>query len=246
MNTFKKTSLYALLIAIVLHVAGFLFMNVTTLNPGPVLIEEEPLLELDFTEEEESEEIEEEELSEKDILEELKNDPLMKDLMRDINNAKRHVNKFDPKPLNPKKAESKGNNKTNTKENSEKNDSENGQLNENSDDTKNTGEDKPNEKTDKTEFSGSVTVDCYIKGRSCSTKRPTYKCKGGGKVHIDIKVDKIGRVKSAKVNKIKSTTTNECILKNALNYAKNTTKVASDLDGNHSSTGYIIYNFISQ
>ena len=53
-------------------------------------------------------------------------------------------------------------------------------------------------------------------------------------------------MKQASVNSSKSNTTNECLIQNALDYAKNTTTVNSDLDGKATTDGYIIYNFVSQ
>ena len=245
MNTFKKTSLYALLIAIVLHVAGFLFMNVTTLNPGPVLIKEEPLLELDFTEEEESEEIEEEALKP----EEEEYDPDIKNLMKDIsdirNNSYKDYSQSELEEMKLKEIE-EANKKT--VEELRKNGLKGFDPEEYEDKTKkNDNEDKTGENPiKKNQYAGKVTKQCEMPGRGCETGTPSYKCNSGGKVFIDIKVDKIGRVKSAKVNTSKSTTTNQCILDEALKYARNTTKAGSDLNGQHTNIGYIIYNFIGQ
>ena len=115
------------------------------------------------------------------------------------------------------------------------------------DESKSDKKDKEDKQKSSKKYAGNnVTATCKVPGRGCKTKKPTYRCNKGGRVHIEIKVDQIGYVKSASVNKSKSTTTDECLIEEALDYAKNTTKVDADISGNLAKSGYIIYNFIKQ
>ncbi|MBQ0734616.1 hypothetical protein [Aquimarina celericrescens] len=60
-----------------------------------------------------------------------------------------------------------------------------------------------------------------LKGRkSVELPNPVYTCNGSGKVVVKIEVNKNGYVVDAKVDKKRSTTRNECLFDNAMNYAR--------------------------
>ncbi|MEN8927814.1 MAG: hypothetical protein ABF242_10780 [Flavobacteriales bacterium] len=242
MNKIGKGSLFAILITLVIHIAMLLYFNVSTLKTTEVFIPNEVLLELDFKTPEEIEEIinPEPEIAQ--------NNQSIKDLMSDIQDIRNQSyedfseSEMDNEILKSIEAENKKSVEE-LRDNGIKGfdksefDSE--------PDKKEVDKDKNTDKKNNN-FAGKVTKECNIPGRECSTGTPSYQCAGGGKVYIDITVDKIGRVKSAKVNTSKSSTNSDCILNTALRFAKTTTKASSDLSGNNSQAGYIIYNFISQ
>ena len=241
MNKIGKGSLIAILITLVIHVATLLYFNLSKLETREIFIPSTALLELDFKDPE----IIEEEINPEEEIQTPENNQSLKDLMKDIQDIRKKSNKnfneseIEQEILDKIQAE----NKANSTQKDNKPEGDFGTKK----NTKTAEEKGTDKKIAKNAYAGNnVTVSCNVPGRTCHTKRPTYICKGGGKVYIEIKVDKIGRVKNAKVVSSKSTTTNECILNNALDYAKSTTKVSSDLNGNNSQTGYIIYNFIKQ
>ncbi len=60
-----------------------------------------------------------------------------------------------------------------------------------------------------------------LKGRkSVELPNPVYTCNGSGKVVVKIEVNKNGYVVDARVDKKRSTTRNECLFDNAMNYAR--------------------------
>ncbi len=241
-KNWKTTSIIALLIALVIHVMAFLYFNISTLEQGPIIIEKDLLLELDFTEDEKENPEEEEEIIEE-------NNQSLANLMKDIQAAKEGKYINNSQNLEQEILDKIAEENAQTVDELRKNGLKGFDPSKYSDDkkknnTKQGEDDKSN--LGGTVTNNNVTATCSVPGRKCSTKTPTYICKGGGKVHVDIKVDKLGRVKQATVNSSKSNTTNECIIQNALDYAKNTTIVNSDLDGKVTTDGQIIYTFVSQ
>ena len=242
-NHIKSTGILAILITLVIHVAAFLYANLSTLETKPPIYKDTAIIELDYRTEEEIEEM----LEPKEPVIDETNDEI-KDLMQDIQDIRnKSMNDFSESQIN-KEVEQEVLNRN--KENSTQSDdvSENGNQTSSSSENKKNKENTRQTSTPEKEnqYAGRVTKYCNVPGRECNTVAPSYTCKGGGKVYIDIKVDKIGRVKSASFNQGKSTTSSECIISKALDYAKRTTKVSSDLKGEHSNKGYIIYNFVSQ
>lgn len=241
MKFVKKTSLFALLIALILHVAALLFFNLSSLEVRPYIVDENVVLEIDYTEDEEEQEVEEQEI---DL-----NNQSLANLMQDIQNIrKKSYQNYSEAQIEAELLQQiETENKQSVKELREKGikgyDESKFDLNPNAKKKENK---KKTQQTGTNSYAGSVTAVCNVPGRKCFTEKPTYICKGGGKVYVEIKVDKLGRVKNASVNTTKSTTTNECILNNALDYARSTTRVNSDLKGNNTQKGYIIYNFIAQ
>jgi len=70
---------------------------------------------------------------------------------------------------------------------------------------------------------------------------PVYTCDRSGKIVVNISVNAEGRVTSTLVNKGSSSTTNECLTDQALEYAAKA--VFSRLPGRNSQPGTITYNF---
>lgn len=237
----NNITLYAILATIVLHVLVFLSFNLTKIESEMTVFSDAAILELDFRE---PEEIEKMLLPPEQNIDELNQD--IKDLMQDIQDIrKKSRTNFSESRIN-EEIENEVNERNNQSLNEKNNNKESG-TNSSIKETP-TKENETQDKSAEAEnsYAGKVTRYCNVQGRECYTVAPSYTCKGGGQVQIDIKVDKIGTVKSVKVNTANTTTTNECILNQALDYAKRTTKVSSDLKGEHANSGYIIYNFVSQ
>ena len=76
-------------------------------------------------------------------------------------------------------------------------------------------------------------------------KIPTFICNEVGIVRLDIKVNQKGTVLDCKINNIHTTTSNECLINNATDYAK---KWRFDQDFNQSSktSGWIEFVYLSQ
>ena len=244
MNRYGKGSLIAILITLVIHVAALLYFNISTLETKVYVIPDTAILELDFKDPEEIEKI----INPEEEIQTPENNQTLKDLMKDIQDIRNQSyedyseSEIEQKQLEAVEAE----NKKSVEELREKGIEG---FDPSKFETKPTKKDDKKEKTESKKenaFAGKVTKECNVPGRECSTKTPAYICKGGGKVYVEINVDKIGRVKNARVISSKSTAESECILNTALKFAKKTTRVSSDLEGSNSQTGYIIYNFISQ
>ncbi len=237
----QSTTLYAILITIILHVIAFLYVNLSTLQTEFPILNEAAILELDFREPEAIEQ----------LLEPLEpmideSNQSIKDLMQDIQDIRKKSSTNFSESQISKQVENELIERNNQTLNEHKKNEQVGAESEpNTSTTKKTNPTNAEKKAENS-YAGKVTRYCNVPGRECYTIAPSYTCKGGGRVQIDIKVDKIGAVKSVKINSANTNTTNECILKQALDYAKRTTKVGSDLKGEHSSSGYIIYNFVSQ
>ncbi|HZJ35260.1 MAG TPA: TonB family protein, partial [Gillisia sp.] len=77
--------------------------------------------------------------------------------------------------------------------------------------------------------------------RAVDIPNPVYTCDRSGKIVVNISVNAEGRVTSSSVNKGSSSTTNECLADQALEYAAQA--VFSHLPGRNSQPGTITYNF---
>lgn len=73
---------------------------------------------------------------------------------------------------------------------------------------------------------------------------PVYTCEGGGKVVIAIEVNEFGTVKKASYNSRQSTTTNQCLIDSALEYAS-LARFTTDAS-REKQLGTITYNFPGQ
>ncbi len=86
------------------------------------------------------------------------------------------------------------------------------------------------------------SISFSLLGRSAvDIPNPVYTCDRSGKIVINISVNAEGRVTSTSVNKGSSSTTNECLADQALEYAAQA--IFSRLPGRYSQPGTITYNF---
>ena len=77
--------------------------------------------------------------------------------------------------------------------------------------------------------------------RAIFIPNPVYTCDTGGKIVVNIEVNAEGAVTSTSVNKSSSTSSNECLIDQALKYAAGAN--FSKLSGRESQPGTITYNF---
>ena len=99
------------------------------------------------------------------------------------------------------------------------------------------------ERKEKNAFTGSSTINYYLKGRyHDKLPNPIYTCIDGGFVYINIRVNQKGIVTDASYNRSKSKTTNECLIETALKYAKRA-KFNSNYKAKEIQKGYITYDF---
>ncbi|HSP11576.1 MAG TPA: energy transducer TonB [Salegentibacter sp.] len=86
------------------------------------------------------------------------------------------------------------------------------------------------------------SISFSLKGRNAvNIPNPVYTCDRAGKVVINIRVDSNGRVLETSVNTASSTTTNQCLTENALQYAADA--VFSQMPGRENQPGTITYEF---
>lgn len=86
------------------------------------------------------------------------------------------------------------------------------------------------------------SISFSLLGRSAvDIPNPVYTCDRSGKIVINISVNADGRVTSTSVNKGSSSSSNECLTEQALEYAAQA--VFSRLPGRNSQPGTITYNF---
>lgn len=77
--------------------------------------------------------------------------------------------------------------------------------------------------------------------RAVEIPNPVYTCDSEGKIVVNIKVNAVGKVIHASLNRASSTSTNECLIDKALEYASEA--LFSELPGRNSQIGTITYNF---
>lgn len=86
------------------------------------------------------------------------------------------------------------------------------------------------------------SISFSLVGRTArSIPNPIYTCDRAGKVVVNITVNEKGRVLSTSINKGSSTTSNECLTEQAMQYASQA--VFSNLPGRNSQPGTITYRF---
>lgn len=86
------------------------------------------------------------------------------------------------------------------------------------------------------------SISFSLKGRNAvNIPNPVYTCDRAGRVVINIRVDAGGRVLETSVNKASSSTSNQCLIDNALKYAADA--VFSQLPGRDNQPGTITYEF---
>jgi TonB family protein len=86
------------------------------------------------------------------------------------------------------------------------------------------------------------TISFSLVGRTArNIPNPVYTCDRAGKVVVNITVDEYGRVLTTSINKASSSTSNECLTDQAMEYAAQA--LFSSLAGRKSQPGTITYNF---
>lgn len=108
-----------------------------------------------------------------------------------------------------------------------------------------------NASTSKNKYAGKTVLNYDLKGRTpkdnndWNVRNPGYRCKGSGTVVVIIKVDRYGNVKEAKLDAASSRGYSECMVNNAIKYAKLSLFNYKD-SAPAMQTGRITYNFIAQ
>ncbi|MBS1568038.1 MAG: hypothetical protein JST45_01215 [Bacteroidetes bacterium] len=93
---------------------------------------------------------------------------------------------------------------------------------------------------------GLTTVSYDLKGRTdLVLEVPAYLCKGHGKVVIRVAVDRSGSMSKAEVDPMASTTTNDCMIENALASARGA-RFTSSSTAEQPQRGTITYIFLAQ
>ena len=97
-----------------------------------------------------------------------------------------------------------------------------------------------------TSFKGSVLVSYDIPNRkSLRLSIPGYSCENAGKIALRVEVDKYGDVISAKFESNRSTSNDPCMIKLAIDFAKNKSRFKA-IYSTKKSIGWIYYTFESQ
>jgi len=95
-------------------------------------------------------------------------------------------------------------------------------------------------------YNGSVTAEYDVPGREArKIDVPGYKCKAGGKVVVNVIVNKTGEVIEAEINQAASNITSSCLINEALASAKKSVFFIKS-DAPKASPGSITYRFIPQ
>jgi hypothetical protein len=76
-------------------------------------------------------------------------------------------------------------------------------------------------------------------------KIPSYLCDQTGKVRLTIKVNPKGEVTDCRVNNLETNTDSQCLIENAINYAKNW-KFNQDFSSTQRQEGWIEFIYLSQ
>ena len=102
-------------------------------------------------------------------------------------------------------------------------------------------EDQKDEAEDEETNNRNSSLSYNLKGRkSIDLPNPIYTCNGSGKVVVKIEVNKNGYVTETKIDKKNSTTRNECLFDNAIEYARNALFSRGEID---EQEGTITYYF---
>lgn len=95
-------------------------------------------------------------------------------------------------------------------------------------------------------YNGSVTAEYDVPGREArKIDVPGYKCKAGGKVVVNVVVNKTGEVIEAEINQAASNIASSCLINEALASAKKSVFFIKS-DAPRASLGNITYRFIPQ
>ena len=104
---------------------------------------------------------------------------------------------------------------------------------------------KPEPEFDDQNEERNTTLSYQLKDRrAVSLPNPVYTCEGFGKIVISIVVNGKGEIKDAKFNPTLSSTTNQCLIDSALDYARRS--LFSEELSREKQLGTISYNFPGQ
>lgn len=104
------------------------------------------------------------------------------------------------------------------------------------------------EKNDNASYGADVKAiaSYFLEGRSpLRDDVPSYKCRVEGVVVIDIKVNQKGEVIARTINEAKTTTQNDCLRTEALNYSKRW-RFTQDFDDAMRKNGWIKFTYVAQ
>ena len=91
-----------------------------------------------------------------------------------------------------------------------------------------------------------ATANFYLPNRQALIKRvPSYKCQSQGVIRINIKVNNKGKIIWKEIDANKSNTNDECIIKNAMDYADKW-KFSQDFNDNNRKSGWIEFTYLKQ
>ena len=92
----------------------------------------------------------------------------------------------------------------------------------------------------------SATAKYFCKNRNMILQKiPSYLCNQTGKVRLNIKVNPKGEVTDCRVDNSETNTSNNCLIENAINYAKNW-KFNQDFSSTQRQEGWIEFIYLSQ
>lgn len=105
-------------------------------------------------------------------------------------------------------------------------------------------EEDKNVQEEKARPKGRTLIEYYLENRRHRyLYRPAYKCQGGGKVTVEILVDRLGRVSNASI--LEASTQEVCLIETAIQSARSTT-FNIDNEADSKQKGTITYTFIAQ
>tara|TARA_B100001093_G_scaffold16373_1_gene14932 strand:+ start:8979 stop:9692 length:714 start_codon:yes stop_codon:yes gene_type:complete len=91
-----------------------------------------------------------------------------------------------------------------------------------------------------------ATAKYFVKDRHMTYQKiPSYLCNASGIVRLDIKLNQKGEITDTKINSKSTTTNNDCLIKNALEYTKKW-RFNSDFNQNLRVSGWVEFVYLSQ
>jgi len=92
----------------------------------------------------------------------------------------------------------------------------------------------------------SATAKYFCENRNMILQKiPSYLCNQTGKVRLNVKVNPKGEVTECRVDNSETNTSNQCLIENAINYAKNW-KFNQDFSSTQRQEGWIEFIYLSQ
>lgn len=239
---------FGILGTIALHIVIFIWLNIQIVEYGVYEPKERVVVTLDYTNEEPEQEQPEEVFDENGNL-------VPSNIMNVTANANQEKTTYTDENFSKTQADQDVWNELKQLEANEKN-----KINENRD----TQEENPKENNEKTINQNLVKEDAdknenasygadtkaitsySLKGRKpLDDPAPSYKCKGQGVVVVDIKVNQKGEVILRTINEARTTTQNDCLRTEALNYSKRW-RFTQDFNDSMRKSGWIMFTYVAQ